>query len=133
MADAKAEQTIEYLEDNFIKGTRNNVTAQIRNPLSGLTHAELSSQVVVFCNKYGFDEKIITFQKAALVAQRPQEFESISELSEDDKYHLRRETTHKWHLPFAMYMCIAVVSIGSALQYVAIYQRRWRDLEADEC
>lgn len=116
IADVKADHSVEYLEDDLVKDLRTNLNAEIRNPLSGLSEAELSAQVVVFCEKYGFNEKIDTFQKAALAAQRPQDFESIPQLTEDDKHYLRRETTHKWHLPFAMYMCIAVVSIGSALQ-----------------
>lgn len=118
MADAKIDHNIdtEYLEDDLHKDLRTNLSGEIRNPLSGLSQAELSSQVVTFCNKYDFNDSIDLFQKAALVAQKQQDFESIPVLTEDDKYHLRRETTHKWHLPFDMYMCVAVVSIGSALQ-----------------
>lgn len=119
MADAKAfDHGVEYLEEDFTKSLRTNAGGEIRNPLAGLSEAELSAQVVTFCDKYGFNEKIDVFQRAAFVAQRPHEFESMPQISEDEKYHLRREVTNKWRLPFAMYMCIAVVSIGSALQYV---------------
>lgn len=123
MADAKADHTVEYLEDGLDNDPRSNVSAEIRNPLSHLSQTELSAQVVAFCEKYGFGEKLEIFQKAAIVAQRPHDFENISQLTEDDKHHLRRETTHRWHLPFAMYMCIAVVSIGSALQYARPWTR----------
>lgn len=118
MADAKGGHTVdtEYLEDELHKDLRTNLSGEIRNPLAGLTESELNSQVVTFCNRYDFNERIETFQKAALVAQRPQDFETITTLTDDDKYHIRRETTNKWRLPFDMYMCIAVVSIGSALQ-----------------
>lgn len=119
MADTKNDHSVEYVEDDLIKDPhqlRSNVNAEIRNPLSGLSEAELHSQVVTFCERYDFNDKIDTFQQAALVAQRPNDFENIPQLSEDDKYHLRRETTHKWRLPFAMYMAIAVVSLGSAIQ-----------------
>jgi len=33
------------------------------------------------------------FRKAALLAQNPEKYEEILELTEDDKYHIRRETT----------------------------------------
>lgn len=50
------------------------------------------------------------------MAQEPAAFEQLEELTEDDKYHLRRETTHRWHLPKALYGAIAICSLGSALQ-----------------
>lgn len=56
------------------------------------------------------------FQRGALVAQKPIAFEEIEELTEEDKYHLRREITHRWHLPKALYGAIAICSLGSALQ-----------------
>ena len=120
-ADTKPDPDVEYLEDDILKDNTHpaNLSAEIRNPLSGLSIPELQAQVVTFCDRYGFTDKIETFQRAALVAQRPHEFEGMDALSEDDKWHLRRETTHRWRLPAAMYMCIAVVSIGSALQYVS--------------
>ena len=68
------------------------------------------------CLQHGLNDKIHVFQRAALAAQRPAEFESLPELTDDDKYHLRRETTHKWHLPKALYGAIAICSLGSALQ-----------------
>ena len=118
MADAKVDHTVdtEYLEDELHKDLRTNLSGEIRNPLHGLSERELNGQVQTFCDRYDFSDKIDLFNKAALVAQNPQDFESIPVLTDDDKYHLRRETTHKWRLPRAMYMCIAVVSIGSALQ-----------------
>lgn len=61
-------------------------------------------------------EKLSVFQRGALAAQRPESFEELSELTEDDKYHLRREITHRWHLPKALYGAIAICSLGSALQ-----------------
>ncbi|EON98535.1 putative hexose transport-related protein [Phaeoacremonium minimum UCRPA7] len=46
-----------------------------------------------FCADHGLEDKELIFQKGALVAQYPQDFEDIAELDEDDKYHLRREVT----------------------------------------
>ncbi|KAJ6069051.1 hypothetical protein N7499_010938 [Penicillium canescens] len=93
-----------------------NVNARIYNPLSGITKDDLYDRVLRFCQEYGFEEHVETFQKGALVAQRPKEFEELPELTDDDKYYLRRETTHKWHLPRALYYSIGLCSLGSAIQ-----------------
>lgn len=70
-----------------------NIHARIINPLVGIPRDTLLLNVTNFCEAYGLDDKVDTFKKAALVAQNPADFESIPELSEDDKYWLRRETT----------------------------------------
>jgi hypothetical protein len=88
---------------------------RVVNPLSGIPKAELLDNVSRFCEAHGLQENITIFQKGALVAQNP-DFESIGELDEDDKYHLRRETTHKWHLTKELYWTLAVCSLGSAVQ-----------------
>jgi hypothetical protein len=95
--DVKDHNLVEYI-DEIDKDYRHNVNAQIRNPLSELTSAELESQVTAFCQNYGFTEKEQLFQKAALVAQRPDEFDNIAALTEDDRHFLRRETTRKAHI-----------------------------------
>ena len=84
---------VEHIEDDLDKDYRHNLSGSIRNPLSGLSASELSRQVDVFCSKYGFDDEIEVFQKAAAVAQNPDAFDSILSLTEDGKYYLRREVT----------------------------------------
>jgi hypothetical protein len=66
---------------------------RIYNPLSGISKNDLYDRVLRFCQEYGFEDHIETFQKGALVAQRPKDFEELPELVEEDKYHLRREHT----------------------------------------
>jgi hypothetical protein len=71
-----------------------------------------------------------------LAAQHQKGFEDLSELTDDDKYHLRREHTRtstgilesfhlisnlesrpdKWHLPKDLYFSIVICSLGSAIQ-----------------
>jgi hypothetical protein len=53
-------------------------------------------QVEEFTREKGFEDKLELFQKAALLAQRPKEFEKIPEMTESDKEIIRRETTRKW-------------------------------------
>ena len=108
---------------------------RIRNPLKGIPREKLFNQVGDFCQEHGFQDRVRTFEKAALVAQSPRSFEDIADLDESDKYHLRRETTRtctlyrllgsvlmgladKWHLPKALYFTIFVTSLGSAIQSV---------------
>lgn len=74
------------------------------------------ANVTTFCEQYDLVDKIPIFEKGALIAQNPDGFEEFSELDDEDKYYLRREITHKFHLPKALYFTVAVCSLGSAVQ-----------------
>lgn len=89
---------------------------RIRNPLAGISRADLRTQVIAFCEDYDFQDKIDVFYRGALAAQNPINYENIEELSDDDKRVLEREVTHKWHLPRTLYYGIALCSLGSAVQ-----------------
>ncbi|KAL1638461.1 hypothetical protein SLS56_000270 [Neofusicoccum ribis] len=114
------EGDVEHIEDCGRPATsidyNRNVAARILNPLAGISREELLLKVSAFCVDAGLQEHLSVFQKGALVAQNPQDFEKISELDEEDKYHLRREISHKWRLPKDLYWTIAVCSLGSAIQ-----------------
>lgn len=66
---------------------------RIKNPLKGIPKEKLFAQVAEFCSTNGFSDRVPLFQKAALVAQNPTDFDSIEELDEQDRIHLRREIT----------------------------------------
>lgn len=89
---------------------------RIVNPLAGYSKSDLLAKVTSFCEAYDLVDKIPIFEKGALCAQDPDNFENIEELTDDDKYHLRREVSHKFSLPKALYLTIAVCSLGSAVQ-----------------
>lgn len=55
-------------------------------------------------------------KKGALVAQSPRDFESLTELEEDEKQLLRNEVVHRWRHPWALYHTIVVNSIAAAIQ-----------------
>lgn len=74
-----------------------------KNPLAGLTKEELMADVEAFAREKDLEHILDDLKKGALVAQDPKAFESLDELSEEEKELLRRETTHKWHQPFMMY------------------------------
>jgi MFS family permease len=84
--------------------------------LKGITKPDLQAQTARFCRENGLAGKEDTFYRGALAAQSPNDWQNIPELTDDDRYHLLRETTHKWHLPKALYYSIAICSLGSAIQ-----------------
>jgi hypothetical protein len=84
--------------------------------LIGVSREDLRVRVAAFCREHGFVDKEDIFYRGALAAQNPHSFEELSELTDEDKYYLRRETTHKWHLPKGLYYTIALCSLGSAVQ-----------------
>ena len=50
-------------------------------------------KVDLFVKDKGFEDRLELFQKSALLAQNPQDFENIPELTEAEKEVIRRETT----------------------------------------
>ncbi|KAG5640972.1 hypothetical protein DXG03_006475 [Asterophora parasitica] len=94
----------------------NNVQAKIQNPLHGIPKKALLEQVEAFAQEKGMEDILDVLKKGALLAQHPGDFESIPELDEADKEVIRRETTHKWSQPRALYMTVIVCSLAAAVQ-----------------
>lgn len=84
--------------------------------MSHLSHDALIRQVDEFAREHELDDIKTLLHAGALVAQSPRDFESVTELEEDDKVALRRETTHKWSQPGALYFTIIICSLGAAVQ-----------------
>lgn len=114
--DQKIDVEAEHFESESVIESPRNLEAKFCNPLAHLTRSELQHQVEDFCETYGFQDRVDLFQKAALIAQRPDDFECVAQLTPDDKRYLRLEKTNRWRLPWTLYLCIAVVSLGSAIQ-----------------
>ncbi|KAK7421992.1 hypothetical protein QQZ08_009713 [Neonectria magnoliae] len=98
-------------------GRRASTAALLRNPLVGMTNEELIADVDAFVDEKGLGEHREDFRKGALVAQVNNQagaFERIDLLSEDEKSILRREETHRWHQPFALYF-LCTLCAGSAI------------------
>ncbi|WVQ69763.1 uncharacterized protein L199_007983 [Kwoniella botswanensis] len=123
-ADAKPEkfsdvghiEDIEASHQQHVIARNRNVSAKIQNPLFGLSKEALFSRADQFCTEKGFDDKRDLFRRAALLSQKPDEYETIEELTDDDRYWLRRERTNKWDQTRALYFLVIVCSIGSAIQ-----------------
>ncbi|KAL4415800.1 hypothetical protein CABS03_03007 [Colletotrichum abscissum] len=96
-----------------------NVDAKIRNPLLGITRAELLRDVEAFAHDKGLQEYIPVLKKGALVAQDPTGYEEIDgpeALDATEIQVLRDEIEHKWRIPKILYLTIITCSIGAAVQ-----------------
>lgn len=78
-------------------------TDKLRNPLYGIPKAQLMAHVEAFAIEKGLTESLSDLKKGALIAQDPGRFETLDELSEEDKEIIRREKTHRWHQPKTLY------------------------------
>ncbi|EXF79405.1 hypothetical protein CFIO01_13692 [Colletotrichum fioriniae PJ7] len=98
-------------------GGRASTAALLRNPLIGLTHDEILKDADTFTEAKGLQEHREVFRKGALVAQvinRPDGFESVAALDEEEKAVLRKEVSHRWHQPMSLYFLCALCA-GSAI------------------
>ncbi|QVM11100.1 hypothetical protein D8B26_005751 [Coccidioides posadasii str. Silveira] len=93
-----------------------NLTGEIRNPLSDIPKDQLLRDVENFASKKNMTDILPLLQKGALVAQNPADFENIPELDESDREALRNEVTHRWRHPWALYYTIGLNSIAAAIQ-----------------
>jgi hypothetical protein len=56
------------------------------------------------------------FGRAALVARDPDAFETVTELSEEERTALAYERDHKWHGSFMLWYSISLCAVGAATQ-----------------
>jgi len=94
----------------------NNLSAKLKNPLAGISREVLLADVEAFAQEKELEHCLPQLKRGALLAQNPNGFEGLTDLTEDDKYHLRREITNKWAQPMTLYLTIALCSIGAAVQ-----------------
>lgn len=93
-----------------------NISARIQNPLAHISPQQLTSDVDAFADAHQLDDIRDLLQKGARVAANPPEFESVEGLEPSEIVALRREVTHKWSHPRALYFTIILCSIGAAVQ-----------------
>lgn len=93
-----------------------NASGRIQNPLAHYTPEELASNVDSFVTRYQLEDIRDLIRKGAQVAANPPEFETVEGLDPAEVVALRREVTHKWSQPKALYVTIILCSIGAAVQ-----------------
>lgn len=119
------------------------ISEKLANPLAGLSHEQVEEDAERFAKDNGLAHLSETFRKAALVAQdssgtlqllslsavssnfsnafAPRAgFESLSQLTEEDKEVFRHEITHKWDQPKMLYFLVGLCSLAAAVQGVRI-------------
>lgn len=107
----------EHAEAHNGPARRTSVAALLRNPLTGMSEGDVIRDVDAFVDARGLAEHREVFRKGALLArvnQRQDGFESVTQLTEEDKEVLRYEINHRWHQPFMLYFLV-VLCAGSAI------------------
>lgn len=111
------EETEHKEGDHEFRARQPSVSALLRNPLAGVSEEEVLRDVDAFIDEKGLADSREAFRKGALLArvnQRPNGFESIAALTEEDKQILRHEVEHRWSQPFMLYFLV-VLCAGSAI------------------
>lgn len=117
-----SERTATNVEDvrprkkSFVDVDMDKLSAAFENPLSGVPKAQLLEDVETFCQEHNLMDHIDVFRRGALVAQRPNETDSIEELTAEDRDVLNREKTHRWSQPFTLYWLVIMCSLAAAVQ-----------------
>ncbi|EHK45869.1 hypothetical protein TRIATDRAFT_317997 [Trichoderma atroviride IMI 206040] len=93
-----------------------NLSAVFENPLKQRTKEELLKDVGEFCRIHDLNDHLDDFRKGALAAQNPESFQSLSELTAEDKNMIEREQTHRWSHPFMLYWLCCMCSMAAAVQ-----------------
>ncbi|CAO1635387.1 unnamed protein product [Parajaminaea phylloscopi] len=91
-------------------------SGKLTNPLARLTKEQLLHEARQFAAEKGLQDEVDVIERGALVAQNPVDFQSIEELSQEEKDRLQHESEHKWSHPFLLYLTIFTCSIGAATQ-----------------
>ncbi|KDN52660.1 hypothetical protein K437DRAFT_261259 [Tilletiaria anomala UBC 951] len=102
--------------DKFEIALDANDSGEVKNPLYGVPRSKLLRDAEQFAHQHGLVEHVELIQRGALVAQNQSGFQSIPDLSDEEKAALVHEVTHKWSHPFVMYATIFCCSIGAATQ-----------------
>ncbi|KAJ4468263.1 MFS sugar transporter [Lentinula aciculospora] len=98
------------------KDSFRNLNAKLANPLAHIPHEQLMEDAKLFAEAHGLEDLVVEFQKGALVAQDPSQFEKLPQLDEEDKAIFRRELTHKWDQPYMLYYLVILCSMAAAVQ-----------------
>jgi hypothetical protein len=86
-----------------------------KNILEHISKEDLLNDVRNFAAEKGLEEYLPDLEKGALLAQRPDDFEEIQELTAEDIASIRYEKEHKWSHPLWLWLTIIICSTGEFL------------------
>jgi hypothetical protein len=89
------DQSTLVLETAEERDARIAARATLQNALHGIPKARLYEEVDSFCRDHKLEEHQDIVRKGALLAQKPDEWATLDELSEDDKAAVDFERSHK--------------------------------------
>ncbi|KAI0037114.1 hypothetical protein K488DRAFT_81345 [Vararia minispora EC-137] len=92
------------------------INVRLANPLEGIPHDQLMADASAFARDHGLGHLADEFAKGALVAQDPTAFESLHQLSEEDKEIFRGELTRRWDHPPMLYYLAILCSVAACVQ-----------------
>lgn len=115
--DEHAEKTVEK-EDVYDVGSPppSKPSTVFQNPLADVPREKLFEDVETFCKKFNLTDHLEIFKKGALISQNPAGALDLLDLTEEDRIVIRREHTHKWSQPWALYSMAAMCSLAAAVQ-----------------
>lgn len=105
----------EHIDDTATR--RQSVAGNIvHNPLARASKEAVVADARAFAELNGMTDEAALFGRAALVARDPTKFESINDLTEEERAALIYERDHKWHGPTMLWYSIALCAVGAATQ-----------------
>lgn len=88
----------------------------VDNPLRRHDKETTVHDAITFAESNGMADQAALFGRAALVARDPENFESIPDLTQEERAALVYERDHKWHGPKMLWYSIGLCAIGAATQ-----------------
>lgn len=103
--------TIEYAHNESRKHSilsignvrHDELNAVFENPLARVPDEQLMRDVEDFCERHGMMEHVEDMKKGALISKAPDEVQTATFLSDQEKETILREKTHKWDHPWMLY------------------------------
>lgn len=82
---------------------------KLENPLAGFTPEQLGQKGEDYCREHGIDgeEDIRAFRLGAMIAGNMNKYDTMTELTPQERAALDGETTHKWRNPKMLYGVVA--------------------------
>ncbi|KAG8215121.1 MFS sugar transporter [Butyriboletus roseoflavus] len=93
-----------------------NTDAKLANPLRGVPHDQLMSDIEVFAKERGLTHILPDLKKGALLAQDPEAYNRLDVFTEEDRQVLSDEVNHKWKQTGMLYYMVIMSSLAAAVQ-----------------
>ena len=90
--------------------------AKLANPLAKMSKGDLLKAADDFVREYELEDIRDDITKGALVAGNPNGFESMTELSAEEKEAFRIERDNKWKQPKTLYALVVACSMAAVVQ-----------------